>query len=328
MHPSYGDLTREVAGSATEGGAFVDKTVENQYLCPFCSIPGMGNNAKTVALLALLTALAWWLGIVLFGGQSGLWIGLGFAVVLNIGAYFFSDKLALAASRAKAVEEHQLPQVYAIVRNLAARAEMPMPRIYIIESPQPNAFATGRNPKNAAIAVTTGILQVMNNDELEGVLAHELSHVKNRDILISSIAAILAAALTIFARMAFWFGGGSDNRNNPVAAIAAIASIILAPIAAMIIRMAISRTREYQADASGAEMTGRPLQLASALNKLGAATARIPMEVNPAFAPLYIDNPVKALGRKGGGGMMSWFSTHPPIEQRIERLTQMASGIR
>jgi heat shock protein HtpX len=287
----------------------------------------MNNNAKTVALLALLTALVWWIGIAIFGPGDGLYIGLGFALLLNLAAYFFSDKLALAASRAKPVEEHQLPQVYSLVRNLAARADLPMPRIYLIESPQPNAFATGRNPANAAVAVTTGILQLMNSDELEGVLAHELSHVRNRDILISSIAAMLAAALTIFARMAFWFGGGSNDRNNPLAAITALASIILAPIAAMIIRMAISRTREYQADASGAELTGRPLQLASALGKLGTATARIPMEVNPAFAPLYIENPMKVMRRRGSG-LMALFSTHPPIEERIERLTQMASGLR
>lgn len=285
----------------------------------------MGNTAKTVGLLALMTALVWWIGIALFD-EGGLYIGLGFALLLNLGAYFFSDKLALAASRAKPVEEHELPAVYSIVRNLAARADMPMPRIFRIDSPQPNAFATGRNPEHAAIAVTTGILEVMSNDELEGVLAHELSHVKNRDILISAIAAMLAAALTIFARMAFWFGGGRSDRNNPLAGITALLSIILAPIAAMIIRTAISRTREYQADASGAEITGRPLALASALNKLGVATARIPMEVNPAFAPLYIENPLKAFGRRGG--FMSLFSTHPPIEDRIERLTQMASGLR
>jgi heat shock protein HtpX len=286
----------------------------------------MGNTAKTVGLLALMTALVWWIGIALFD-DGGLYIGLGFAVLLNLGAYFFSDKLALAASRAKPVEAHQLPAVYSIVNNLAARIDMPMPRIYLIDSPQPNAFATGRNAKHAAIAVTTGILQVMNNDELEGVLAHELSHVQNRDILISAIAAMLAAALTIFARMAFWFGGGRSDRNNPLAGITALLSIILAPIAAMIIRTAISRTREYQADASGAEITGRPLSLASALNKLGVATARIPMEINPAFAPLYIENPIKAFGRRGGG-FMNLFSTHPPIEDRIERLTQMASGLR
>ncbi|HSL25778.1 MAG TPA: zinc metalloprotease HtpX [Acidimicrobiia bacterium] len=285
----------------------------------------MTNNLKTVGLLALLTALVWWLGYS-FGGANGFWIGLIFAAVLNFVAYFFSDKMALAASRAKPVEEHQLPQVYAVVRNLAARADMPMPRIYLIDQPQPNAFATGRNPQHAAVAVTTGILQVMTNDELEGVLAHELSHVQNRDILISSVAAMLAAALSIFARMAIFMGSGRDDRNNPLAAIAGLLSLILAPLAAMVIRMAISRSREYQADASGATLTGRPLQLASALNKLGVATARIPMEVNPAVSQLFIANPLKAFGRRGG--LMNLFSTHPPIEERIARLQEMASGIR
>lgn len=285
----------------------------------------MTNNLKTVGLLALLTALVWWLGYS-FGGPNGFWIGLIFAAVLNFVAYFFSDKMALAASRAKPVEEHQLPQVYAVVRNLAARADMPMPRIYLIDQPQPNAFATGRNPQHAAVAVTTGILQVMTNDELEGVLAHELSHVQNRDILISSVAAMLAAALSIFARMAIFMGSGRDDRNNPLAAIAGLLSLILAPLAAMVIRMAISRSREYQADASGATLTGRPLQLASALNKLGVATARIPMEVNPAVSQLFIANPLKAFGRRGG--LMNLFSTHPPIEERIARLQEMASGIR
>jgi heat shock protein HtpX len=285
----------------------------------------MANNAKTVGLLALMTALVWWLGYAL-GGTNGIYLGLVFAVGLNFIAYFFSDKIALAASRARPVEEHQLPQVYAIVRNLAARAEMPMPRIYVIDSPQPNAFATGRNPQNSAVAVTTGILQLMSNDELEGVLAHELAHVRNRDILISTVAAMLAAALSIFARMAFWFGGGRNSRENPLAAIGFILSLILAPIAAMIIRMAISRTREYQADRSGATLTGRPLQLASALGKLEAGTARIPMDVNPAYSSLYIANPLRGLRRQGGIGTL--FSTHPPIEDRIERLQEMASGIR
>ena len=289
----------------------------------------MTNNLKTVGLLALLTALVWSLGYT-FGGANGFWIGLVFAAVINFVAYFFSDKMALAASRAKPVEEHELPQVYAVVRNLAARAEMPMPRIYMIDSPQPNAFATGRNPKHAAVAVTTGLLQSMNNDELEGVLAHELSHVQNRDILISSVAAMLAAALSIFARMAIFMGSGSDNRNNPLAAIAGLLSLIIAPIAAMVIRMAISRSREYQADASGATLTGRPIALASALAKLGAGTARIPMQVNPAVSQLFIEDPLKAFGRRGvsAGGMMKLFSTHPPIEERIERLQQMASGVR
>lgn len=287
----------------------------------------MTNNLKTVGLLALLTALVWWLGYSL-GGPNGFWVGLGFAAVLNFVAYFFSDKMALAASRAKPVEEHELPEVYSIVRNLVARAELPMPRVYIIDSPQPNAFATGRNPKHAAIAVTTGILQTMNTAELEGVIAHELSHVQNRDILISSVAAMLAAALSIFARMAMFMGGGRDERNNPIGAIAALLSLILAPLAAMVIRMAISRSREYQADASGATLTGSPLNLASALAKLGAATARIPMPVNPAISQLFIENPLKAFDRRGGGSLMRLFSTHPPIEERIARLQEMATGVR
>lgn len=287
----------------------------------------MNNNLKTVGLLALLTALVWWLGYSL-GGPNGFWIGLIFAAVLNFVAYFFSDKMALAASRAKPVEEHELPQVYSIVRNLVARVDLPMPRVYLIDSPQPNAFATGRNPQHAAVAVTTGILQTMNTAELEGVLAHELSHVQNRDILISSVAAMLAAALSIFARMAMFMGGGRQERNNPLGAIAALLSLILAPLAAMVIRMAISRSREYQADASGAELTGSPLNLASALAKLGAGTARIPMAVNPAVSQLFIDNPLKAFGRGGGGGLMRLFSTHPPIEERIARLQEMATGVR
>lgn len=282
------------------------------------------NNLKTVALLGFLSALVWGVAYT-WGGANGFWIGLVMAVGINFVAYFFSDKMALAASRAKPVEEHQLPQVYSIVRSLAARAEMPMPRIYVIESPQPNAFATGRNPNHAAVAVTTGILQVLTNDELEGVLGHELAHVKNRDILISSVAAMLAAALSIFARMAFWFGGGNRNRENPLGAIIGLVSIILAPIAAVLIRLAISRTREYQADTSGAELTGRPLMLASALEKIAAGTARRPMDVNPAISQLFIDNPLKAVR---GNSLAKMFSTHPPMEDRVRRLQEMASGIR
>jgi heat shock protein HtpX len=281
------------------------------------------NNLKTVALLGFMSALVWGIAYT-WGGANGFWLGLVLAVGINFVAYFFSDKMALAASRAKPVEEHQLPQVYSIVRSLAARAEMPMPRIYVIESAQPNAFATGRNPKHAAVAVTTGILQTLSYDELEGVLGHELSHVQNRDILISSVAAMLAAALSIFARMAFWFGGDRD-RNNPLGAVVGILALILAPFAAMLIRMAISRTREYQADASGATLTGRPLMLASALQKISAGTARQPMNVNPAVSQLFIDNPLKAVR---GGGFSKLFSTHPPVEDRVERLQEMASGIR
>lgn len=282
------------------------------------------NNLKTVALLGFLSALVWGVAYT-YGGSNGLWIGLVLAVGINFVAYFFSDKMALAASRAKPAEEHELPQVYSIVRSLAHRAEIPMPRIYLIDSPQPNAFATGRNPKHAAVAVTSGILQTLTTDELEGVLGHELSHVENRDILISSVAAMLAAALSIFARMAFWFGGGSRDRNNPLGAIVGLLSILVAPIAAMLIRMAISRTREFQADASGAQLTGRPLQLASALQKISEGAARTPMNVNPAVSQLFIENPLKAIR---GRGLAKMFSTHPPTEERIERLHNLASGIR
>ena len=279
------------------------------------------NNLKTVALLGFLSALVWGVAYS-FGGRNGLWIGLVLAVGINFVAYFFSDKMALAASRAKPVEEHELPLVYAIVRSLAARASMPMPRIYLIDSPQPNAFATGRNPEHAAVAVTSGILETLSYDELEGVLGHELSHVQNRDILISSIAAMLAAALSIFARMAFWFGGGGRDRNNPAGAIVGLVAIILAPIAAMLIRLAISRTREYQADASGAELTGRPLMLASALQKISAGASRRPMNVNPAVSQLFIENPLKGARRSN---LTKWFSTHPPMEDRVRRLQELAN---
>lgn len=282
------------------------------------------NNLKTVALLGFLSALVWGVAYT-WGGANGLWIGLVLAVGLNFAAYFWSDKMALAATRAKPVEEHQLPQVYSVVRNLTARAQMPMPRVYLIDNPQPNAFATGRNPDHAAVAVTTGILQMLTIDELEGVLAHELAHVRNRDILISSVAAMLAAALSIFSRMAFWFGGGGRDRNNPVGAIVGLVAVIVAPIAAVLIRMAISRTREYEADESGAELTGRPHMLASALQKIAAGTARQPMNVNPAVSQLFIDNPLKAIR---GRQMANLFSTHPPMEERVKRLMDMASGVR
>lgn len=281
------------------------------------------NNVKTVILLALLTTLLWWVAISLFP-NGGFWFGLGIAAFFNLGAYFFSDKMALAMSRAKPVTEDELPEVYATVRFLAETAEMPMPRIYLIDSPQPNAFATGRNPRHGVVAVTTGLLQIMNSGELEGVLAHELSHIRNRDILISSVAAMIAAALTILARMAFWFGGGGRGRNNQAGAIVMIVAMIVAPIAAILIRMAISRSREYQADRSGVDLTGQPLLLASALGKIGIATERIPMRVNDAVSQLYIENPLKSSFRRGGGGVMKLMSTHPPIEARIKVLEEMA----
>jgi heat shock protein HtpX len=290
------------------------------------------NNLKTLVLLAGLGGLLVIVGQ-LIGGTRGAVIALVIAAAINFGMYFFSDRMALASARARPVEEHELPNVYSIVRALAHRENMPMPKVYLIDSPQPNAFATGRNPSNAAVAVTTGILQLMDHQELEGVLAHELSHVRNRDILISTIAATLAVALTFIVRIAFWtgLGGNRDRDGNPLSAVIGILSFILAPLAAVLIRMAISRSREFEADRSGAEMTGSPLALARALGKLEAGTSRIPMEVNPSTAQLFIADPLKAFGRRGGGGMgglARMFSTHPPIPERIERLTDMASGIR
>ncbi len=278
------------------------------------------NNLKTVGLLAFMTALLAWV-VYAFGGGFGWMIAV--IVGFNLLAYFFSDKMALASTGARPVTEAELPQVYAMVRRLAMQMGMPEPGIYIIDSPQPNAFATGRSPKKAAVAVTTGILQALDNAELEAVLGHELAHVQNRDILIGSVAAMIGAALSVVARMGFWFGGG-DNRNNPLGAIGAILSIIIAPIVAMLIQFAISRTREFQADKTGAEITGQPLQLASALAKISAGTSRVPMRVNEATSQLFIDNPLKAVR---GRGMTKWLSTHPPVEERIERLQNMAMGV-
>jgi heat shock protein HtpX len=278
------------------------------------------NNLKTVGLLGFMTAL-----VVLVAQLLGTtwYTALLFAFAFNVFVYFFSDRMALAAARARPVTEAELPQVYSIVRRLTTQVDMPMPTIHLIDSPQPNAFATGRSPKKAAVAVTSGILDVLNYDELEGVLGHELSHVRNRDILISSIAAMLAAAISMIVRMAFWFGGG-NSRDNPLGAIGAILSLIIAPIAAMLIRFAISRSREFEADHDGAEITGRPMVLASALEKISAVATRVPMRVNPATSQLFIENPLKAVR---GGGLSKWFSTHPPTSERIERLTAMASGI-
>ncbi len=287
------------------------------------------HNLKTVGLLAFMGALFVAVGSI--WGTSGALIALVIAALFNFGIYFFSDRMALAAARARPVEEGQLPNVRSIVSSLAHRESMPMPKLYVIDSPQPNAFATGRNPKHAAVAVTTGILDLMTHQELEGVLAHELAHVRNRDILISTIAATMAAALTFIVRIAFWTGlGGNRRDNNPLGAIIGIVMIIVAPIAAMLIRLAISRSREFQADASGAEITGSPMALASALQKLELGTSRVPMDVNPAVSQLFIADPLKAFGRRGGGmgSMSKLFATHPPIPERVERLSNMAMGIR
>ncbi len=285
------------------------------------------NNLKTTALLAFLAVLFVGLGSLL-GGTTGGVIALGFAVIFNFGMYFFSDRIALRSAGAKPVQAHELPDVYQIVSSLAQREKMPMPAVYLIDSPQPNAFATGRSPRHAAVAVTSGILEILDHRELEGVLGHELAHVKNRDILIGTIAATIAAALSLLARMAFWGGMGRRRDNDGATAIIGLLAMILAPLAAGLIQMAISRSREFEADHDGAETTGSPLALASALEKISVGTRRHPMDVNPAVSQLFIADPLKAFGSRGPGRMAQMFSTHPPIEERIARLHRMASGIR
>ena len=285
------------------------------------------NNLKTAALLGFLGALFVGVGYLLGGAQGGL-LALGFAVLFNFGMYFFSDRIALKAARAKPVDPLDLPDVHSIVSSLAQRENMPMPEIYLIESPQPNAFATGRSPKHAAVAVTSGILAMLDHRELEGVLAHELAHVKNRDILIATIAATIAAALSFLARWAFWSNLGRRRSNDGVSAVVGIVAMILAPIAAALIQMAISRSREFEADRTGAETTGSPLALASALGKISAGTSQVPMDVNPAVSQLFIADPLKAFGSRGRQGQMGkMFSTHPPVQERVDRLEKMAYGV-
>ena len=273
----------------------------------------MGNTFKTALLLTSLTLLLMFTGGY-FGGERGLVLGLIFAGVMNFGSYFFSDKIALATYRAQPVTRDQLPRAYQVVERLTRKAGLPMPRIYVIPTESPNAFATGRNPQHSSVALTQGILNLLNDEELEGVLAHELGHVNNRDILISSVAATLAGAITYLARFAMFFGGGSrDERRG--SGLGALVMIILAPIAAMLIQLAVSRSREYQADQTGTHMTGNPYALASALAKLDAYSKRIPMAATPSTAHLFIIQPLL------GANVGNLFSTHPPIEKRIERLT-------
>jgi heat shock protein HtpX len=285
------------------------------------------NNLKTAAMLAFLGAMFVGLGFVL-GGASGGAIALGFAVVLNFSIYFFSDRIALASAKARPVEAHEMPNLHTIVSSLSQREQMPMPALYVIDSPQPNAFATGRSPKKSAVAVTTGIVELLDHRELEGVLAHELAHVRNRDVLIATVAATIAAALSFLARIAFWTGMGRRRGNNAITMVIGLAAMILAPIAAAVIQMAISRSREFEADHDGAESTGSPLALASALEKISVGTAQHVMDVNPAVSQLFIADPLKAV--KGGRQRRTrkMFSTHPPVHERIERLHQMASGVR
>jgi heat shock protein HtpX len=282
----------------------------------------MSNSIKTVLLLGLLTGLLMALGQ-MFGGMQGMAIALVFSVLLNFGSYWFSDKIVLKMYNAREVSEAEAPELYSMVHNVALRAGMPMPRVYIIPTETPNAFATGRNPEHAAVAATEGIIRLMTREELEGVLAHEISHVKNRDILISSVAATLAGVIMMLAHMARWaaiFGGvgGRDREGQGGGAIGLLVTIIVAPIAAMLIQMAISRSREYQADASGAKTIGNPLGLASALAKLSRANEIAPMDARPETAHLFIVNPLS------GRSLANLFSTHPPIEERIARLRAMA----
>jgi heat shock protein HtpX len=279
----------------------------------------MGNTFKTAFLLTALTLLLMFIGRA-FGGQNGMFLALAFATVMNFVSYFFSDKIALAMYRAQPVTREQLPRAYQAVERLTQKIGIPMPKMYVIPSDSPNAFATGRNPSHASVAVTQGILQILNDEELEGVLAHELGHVNNRDILISSVAATIAGAITMLASMAKWgmiFGGygGRDREDRGGGGIAALFMLIVAPIAATLIQLAVSRSREYQADATGAHFTGNPYALASALQKLDTYSRRVPMQASPSTAHLFIIQPL--LGINFGG----LFSTHPPIAKRIERLT-------
>jgi len=273
----------------------------------------MGNTFKTAFLLTALTLLLMAIGRA-FGGQTGMIWALIIATGTNFVAYFFSDKIALATYRAQPVTREQLPRVYSVVERITQKIGLPMPKIYVIPTESPNAFATGRNPAHASVAVTHGILGLLNDEELEGVLAHELGHVNNRDILISSIAATIAGAITYVDRFGFFFGGMGD-RDDRRGGAGSLLMLILAPIAAVLIQLAVSRSREYQADETGAHFTGNPYALASALAKLDAYSMRVPMAATPSTAHLFIIQPL--LGMNFG----SLFSTHPPVAKRIERLT-------
>ena len=283
----------------------------------------MGNWFRTTLLLGAMTLLIVWIGY-LFGGQQGMVVAFLLAMGMNFFSYWFSDKIVLSMYRATEVSPQEAPEIYDIVQQIAGKAGLPMPRVYLIPGESPNAFATGRNPEHAVVAVTEGLVKLMNRDEITGVISHEMAHIKNRDILIGSIAATMAGAIMILANMARWssmFGGmgSSDNDGrgggSAFGGIAMIIMSILAPLAAMLIQMAISRSREYHADASGAEFAGQPYGLANALRKLGAYSKRLPMQASPQTAHMFIVNPLS------GRSLMSLFSTHPPLEERIARLT-------
>jgi heat shock protein HtpX len=280
------------------------------------------NTLRTFILIAGLTGLLLVIGQVV-GGRSGLVLFAGIAVVMNLAMYWFSAPMALKMSRAVEVDESEAPELHRMVAQLAVRAGVPKPKVYMTPAEQPNAFATGRNPKHSALAVTHGITQALSPRELEGVLAHEMAHIKNRDILIASIAAMVAGAISAianFLQFSMFFGGGDDD-DSPLGFIGLIATIILAPLAAMILQMAISRQREFQADATGAEFLGDGNGLADALETLERGSHAIPMPVNPASAPLYIVNPLAAFN---GRAMMKLFSSHPPTEERVRRLRSLS----
>ena len=280
------------------------------------------NTLKTTFLMALLTVILVTAGGAL-GGESGMVTAFLFALVMNGVSYWFSDKIVLRMYGAKEISLEEAPKLHRIVQDLTLRAHMPMPKVYVIPQESPNAFATGRDEKHAAVAVTEGILDILSESELRGVLAHELSHVKNRDILIGTIAATMAGAISMLAYIAQWgliFGGRGNDRREGGNPIVALAMIILAPLAAMLVQLAISRSREFGADATGAAISGDPLSLAGALKKLRRGAERIPMDANPATAHMFIVSPLT------GGGLMTLFSTHPPLEERIRRLEEMTMG--
>jgi heat shock protein HtpX len=281
------------------------------------------NTLKTFLLMGALTVLLVLVGNIL-GGQTGMVIAFGFAVLMNFGSYWFSDRIVLKMYRAKEVSPSEAPEFFRIAEELSGRAGIPTPKLYVIENDQPNAFATGRNPQRSAVAVTTGLLHLLSSSELRGVIAHELAHIKHRDILVGTVAATIAGAISMLANMAQWaliFGGGrSSSDDEGGSPIAMLAMMIVAPIAALLIQMGISRSREFLADRGGAEMAGDPMALANALRKLQRKAEEIPMEANPATAHMFIVSPLHR------GGLSKLFSTHPPMEERVERLEQMVYG--
>ena len=280
----------------------------------------MDNRIKTTVLLGALAGLLVGLGA-LIAGSNGAVIGLILAGVMNFAAYWFSDRIALKMSKAKPVSEAEAPDLYASVRNLCQLGNLPMPRLYLIPSDQPNAFATGRNPEHSAVAVTQGLMRFLSRDELEGVIAHELAHISNRDILISSVAATIAGAISYIGVLARWTAIFGRDERNPIGYVGVILTSMLAGFAALIIQMAISRAREFHADATGARLSGRPESLASALRKIEQYAKQVPMPVNPSAAPMFIINPLR------GRDVAKWFSTHPPTEERVQRLEAMIGRV-